>query len=162
MVSNIKCSLSITFYILHAVNGECFWMHLLSYILITVFYSDFLDEEHASWVRLQPPCWPVYSICGSVDRLRRQLGWHSRAFPLSPCCYTQVCVWGVGVDTVGPKSPPFIIRPRCLLPLQDPGSWLDFFVAKSNLRDSLGIASGYRKPGQWKRQMTTHCCIPDS
>lgn len=64
-----------------------------------------------------------------------------------------MCVlWGGRVDTAGHKSPPLIIRPCCLLPLRVPGSWLDSFVAKSNVRDSLGFASGYRKQGHWKRQ----------
>lgn len=135
------------------------WM-LLSYIIITIFYTDsvLLDEEHASWVRLQTPCWPVYSLHGSVDRLQRQLGWHLRAFPLSPCSYTEmpvcVCWGGVGVDSAGHKSPALIIRPRWLLPLRAQVSWPDSSVAKSNLRDSLGIASGYRKQGHWKRQTT--------
>lgn len=163
LVSNNMCLLSFTcngiieLYIIWCngvifwtMNGEYFWLQLLSYILIPVFYSDLVlfDKEHASWVRLQPPCWPVYSIHGSVERLQRQLGWHSRAFPLSPGCYTEMHVWvylGVGVDTAGHRSPPLIIRLRCLLPLRVPGYWLGSFVEKPNLRDSLGIASGYRK-----------------
>lgn len=96
-------------------------------------------------MRLQPPCWPVYSICGPVNRLRRQLGWHSGAVPLSPSWYREVRV----------SVCPLIIRPRFLLPLQDPGSWLHSFVAKSNLRDSFGIAACYRKQGHRKRQTTT-------
>lgn len=66
-----------------------------------------------------------------------------------------MCVLGgVGVDSAGHKSPALIIRPRWLLPLRAQVSWPDSFVAKSNLRDSLGIASGYRKQGHWKRQTT--------
>lgn len=139
------------FWLLYTVNDT--WMQHMSHIFINLWCSDpgLLDEEHALWVRLLPPCWPVYSIHGSVDRLQRQLGWHSRAFPVSPCCYTEMCVLEGG----GHKSPPLIIRPRCLLPLQAPGSWLDSFVAKSNLRDRLGIPSGYRKQGHCKRQTTT-------
>ena len=67
-----------------------------------------------------------------------------------------MCVlWGVRVDPAHHKSPPLIIWPCCLLFLWAPGSWLDSYVAKSNLRDSLGIASGWRKQGHWKRQTIT-------
>lgn len=67
-----------------------------------------------------------------------------------------ICVlWGSRIDTAGHNSPSLIIWPRCLLPLWAPGSWLDSYVANSNLRDSLCIASGFRKQGHWKWQMTT-------
>lgn len=86
-----------------------------------------------------------------------------QGFLLSLSCYTEmcvcvcVCVFVKEAVLVLLATNPLLssLGPRCLLPLWAPGSWLDSFVAESNLRDSLGIASGHRKQGHSKRQATT-------
>lgn len=116
-------------------------------------------KRHASWVRLQPPCWPVYSTHGSVDRLLRQLGWHSRAFPTVTVRLHRdvgMCVCGeVGLVLLASNPLLSSLGLAACFPLQAPSSWLDSFAAKTNLKDSLGTTSGYRKQGQWKWQTTT-------
>lgn len=136
-------------------------MQLLSYIVITVFDSVLLDEEH---VCVMSEAAAAMLTCIQYPRFCRQTlettGLTLQGLLHCHCAATQRCVYvciigGGRVDTTGHKSPPLIIRPCCLLPLRAPGSWLHSFVAKPNLRDSLGIASGYRKQGHGKKQMTT-------
>lgn len=111
-------------------------------------------KRHASWVRLQPPCWPVYSIHGSVDRLLRQLGWHSRAFPTVTVRLHRdmgMCVWGSRVGTPGLKSPPLIIRPRCLLPPPGPKFLTGLLCGENKSKGQPGYRFRLQKTGSIKR-----------
>lgn len=79
--------------------------------------------------------------------------------PPSPWCSAEtpvsVCVTGGRANAAGHKSCLLIIRPRCLLPLWAPGSWLDV-----SLRDRLHSASGYGEQGHCRGENDNRSAHP--